>query len=473
MKKYSSNMATVAVCTLIATSAHAIYPGATLVNGSFTNPYTNQSTDAWKLVGSMTFPNGDNCSGVQISPEWVVASGHCSMEDTVIFKNYLSTDARGSTFTCRESGDSENGLHRNPVISPIGAMAISMCRLTNPERFAAPAAYPALTIAPYKSVGERPFGKELIVGYGSDDSSRNRLGRAAFGNRLSDGNDICSVLHPFYFAGQSSCISGWEGGDSGGGRFWFSPYATAPTLIGVIDGVSFTQPVLNWIQTRTNLYSSLAHPTVAAGSTAFGRPLTDAPGSLPQPPAIKVSGTSVTVSWQVPALATGEAIDDYRVYEGPGVLNTSETLERDVSVPFSATPSTVLTGVALGQRKVCVQPRRFGMEASPNRDVNCTYYNNIQPVATNIVVTSTAASTTLRNIRLNWGVQGSGSGVGYKISYTIRYPSGPAKSGSADLTTTSWNLGLATKGGQLCGKVTAYTSIFDGVPTTIPCVVLQ
>jgi hypothetical protein len=459
---------TALMSALAVTSAQAIFPGTPLANGVIAHPYTGQPTDAWKLVGTMTYPSGDFCSAVQISSEWVVASGHCALEVGTVFKNALSTDPRGSVLTCDEPGESD-AEHRYPYLAPFILLTdISMCRLDNPERFAAPTAFPALTSPPYLLAGVRPYGKELLVGTGSDTPSRDRLGRATFTTRTSSKYAICPSEHPFYF-NQDNCILGLESGDSGGGRYWYSPYADAPAMIGILGAADFSQAVLDWVRARADKYSRLTPPRIVATSVAFGRPLTDVPGALPQPPAVKLNGRQVVVTWRAP-MSVGEVVDEYRVYEG-SVNSSGLTLARVLSVPSSAAPSATLTGVALGSRKVCVQARRQGVEASANTESNCTVYENVLPVAGTIWVSSAPVSRLFRTVTINWGVTPSATGapIMYKVEYAIKYPSGLTKTAKTVLASTSLRVGLLNKGTQLCASVAAISSTGGSVPMPAQC----
>ena len=449
------------VSALVAQGALAVHPGTSLVNGSFTHPYTGEPTDAWKLVGTMSYPAGGMCSAVQVSREWVIATRHCSLETGVVFRNQLSIDPAGSPVTCKES-DEQNVAR--PQEGPLDS-DMTMCRLDFPDRFALPSAYPA--IGPHQSaLGEitpRALGRQMSVGYGSDDPARDRLGRAAIGTRVAPG-PFCETEDTFFF--EPRCSLRTEDGDSGGGIYWYSPHNPQPTYVGVLGGSILNQILIDWIKVRTTKYSRLTPPTFATFDQAFGRPVLDAPRGLARPPVVKLVGQQVVVSWTT-ALQPGEVVDDFFVQEGP---ISPLALERAV-VALGTARTLSFTGVAAGQRKVCVSPRRMRMQAMAAQDL-CVQYENYKPIATNVLLQTKASTSTIKTVSLVWGVSDAVGLTRYKVSYTITSPAGSKRSGVTDVAATSVSLGLIPLGHRVCSSVTAYTPNFDGQATS-QCAVVQ
>lgn len=444
------------LAALLPVSAMAITPNVYVPGSPLVNPFVGQETEVWKLVGKLAYPNGGSCSAIQINREWVIATGHCSIEEGAIFTNGYSLDPRGSGFVCTVPYKKYTD-HMNDM---------SACRLKNPERFTAPSSYPP--IIEFDSggtlVAERGVGSNIQVGYGGGAMSAN------FGVALSLSTSRLSAYKKFYTEANrlgSSQQMVWDGGDSGGGFYWFAPDGQRVGLYDVISG-----PLdATWLKSVISAAGSPL-PEFTTFAEVGGGSFRHIPPPLAVSANIRVTAGAISVSWTAPELVAGEQIDDYHIYEG-----VTETPETQMYVG-NATRSVVINGISqLPGRILCVVPRNDGQE--PTEGHSCISYDARIPNAVGGIGMTQAGVSKIKEVTITWSkpdnmvavINHTGAEVGgvsgYSVVLTVKSPAGTVR--TTTMTTPSYQTQAKVNvaaGSQVCSKISALTSWATGAASS-------
>lgn len=424
-------------------NVHAIEPNVYVPGQPVVNPQSGQATDVWRFVGSAA-----GCSAVQITREWVVASGHCALMDETTFKNGWSGSTGGSQLDCDEVSDGGHFINTG-----LNLADISICRLRNPERFNPTIPFPALSAVAKITgpISERGLGTILQVGTSVLQPTISMAFSSTIFSRKIGGNSF--TLNDLDMRVK------WQSGDSGGGIYWFADRSNTPVLIGGVGWVYDPDFIRRKILARGD-----ALPIFLTEVEMENLSTRRTPPALTAPPVIKQTAVdSATVSWQAPNLGSGDSIDDYIIYNGaiggtPSVGYASSSSRSATFTPAPNAPS----------QKVCVAPRKAELEAVSTK--NCSEFSSGYPVASNLSVVSTG-TTAIKTVTMAWLVNPAPMTTRSQLSYSIRSTTGTVRSGSTSTDKRSFTIGV-TAGSQLCFSVKPSTDWATGVQQTT-CQLIQ
>lgn len=432
----------IAMACALSTSVMAITPSIYTGTSTVVNPFTGLATDAWKFAGYAENLSGGKCSAVQITPQWVVATAHCPLNDSATFHNGWSTDPAGSTFDCDETTD---GGHKNFTLD------LSVCRLKNPERFSPPATFPPMIgQAAALLIQKRGLGSILYTGYAGGAQPTMNFGQAT--TERAQGASSFDVDGPSSFHG--------DGGDSGGGMHWFGANDGRAALYWIISGAHDT--TVDWRPWVMNKITSGGGtpPAVLSEQDVLLRANSVVPPPLSTGPVVRVTGTGqFTVTWMPPSLSSIEQIDDYHFYEGV-VGSTPRTM-------FTTGTTAVVTGAQQSPtHRVCAVPRNDGLESITLS--NCTTFESAYPLVSGLQVAS-SGTTSLKTVRTSWNQSTVNSVFQYTAKYTVKSQSGSVRTASVVLprssSSPSFTVGV-TAGSEFCVQVYSSTPWSDGAITS-------
>lgn len=443
MKHHAPSILAIAAACALSTSVMAITPSIYTGTPPVVNPFTGLATDAWKFVGyTDNHPTGGTCSAVQITPQWVVSTEHCPLNDSLVFRNGWSTDPAGSQFDCDETTD---GGHKNV------ALDLSVCRLKNPERFSPPATFPPmLSQAAAILIAKRGLGSILHTGYMNGTQPTMNFGQAT--SEIPQSANSFDIDKPKGFQA--------NGGDSGGGQHWFGANDGRSALYFIISGPSNTSTDWGpWVRSKI-VTGGGTPPAVLSEQDVLLRASAVVPPPLSVKPTVRVTGTGqFTVTWTPPSLSAIEQIDDYHVYEGV-VGSTPRTL-------FTTGNTASFTGAQQSPtHRVCAVPRNDGLE-SITLD-NCTAFESTYPLLDGLQVTSSGA-TSLKTVRTSWTRSSVISLLQYTAKYTVKSQSGSIRTATVVVPQSTGNptfsVGVAA-GSEFCVQVHGSTPWADGAVTS-------
>jgi len=425
----------IAIACALSTSAMAVTPNIYTGSPTVVNPFTGLATDIWKFAGyTDNHPSGGRCSAVQITPKWVIATKHCPLNDYLIFRNGWSTDPRGSTFDCDET---TNGGHKHPEAD------VSICRLTNPERFSPPADFPPMiNRAALDLIANRGLGSVFHVGYSGGTAPTMNFGLTVRGAALGVNSYNIGRL------GAVGSAFSWNGGDSGGAVYWFGANDGRPSFYVNISGGSSTVDWVSWARGKITDRGDTP-PAVLNEQDVLLRASAVVPPPLATRPSVRVTGVGkFSVSWTPPTLSSIEQIDDYQLYEG-----TTADAPRKM---FVSGTSALITGAQeASQHRLCVAPRNDGLESIS--ELNCVTFDSYYPIVSGLQITS-SGTTSLKSVRTSWSVRGASTSV---VKYTIKSAAGSTRTGNLSVSTGTFTVGVAV-GSEFCVQVNGTTLWSDG-----------
>jgi hypothetical protein len=278
MFDHFSKRALVLGAMLACGSSHAVHPGVLPANGPVINPFTNQETQVWKLVGNST-----GCSAILISPEWTLSANHCRAgwvlpenPPTLHYYRNNHLSAAADPLTVGQTKNNRDTCERVP------GRDYWLCRLQTPGTFPVPFAFPPLVAAPISSADSLAnlqglgsnigslmlYGRSPVAGRQSVDDPAPPLNYVAFRTFSGTPLGYSPITDP-----DSHTIAWIDAGDSGGAAFWFSP-SGQPALIGtsVTPLHFFTEADITWIRDKITAYGDTPPATVFAltmSSTTF------------------------------------------------------------------------------------------------------------------------------------------------------------------------------------------------------------
>lgn len=428
--------------TLLSTSAQAVVngivpstaPGAPAI----VNPFTGQSTDAWKLVGYL------GCSGFQISREWVMHAGHCAINanTTGTFRSHLGSSPVLGTDCYRQ-----------------GAYDFQICRLQNPAALAAPSSYPALVALPVAwrdSAKATKYGSLMGYGHATAGDGLAFVGMDGFPFGF---NPAAPGLTPLPYT---------SSGDSGGAVYWFPPASDTPYLTGVlvVAGTVATSPLylnadnLAFIKSTIESRGDVA-PAMPALNLVYTPPAGDPPPELAAVPVVARSGftNNITLRWGTPAASP--TVSRFQVS-----LGREGAIERSLSV--TAGTSNNQLGLTLNPAKytLCVRPENVIGASRPARPSifgwtapNCTAYDNRdnQATITGLTHTGNKAVSTQMGVGFAWASTPAPVDLalsGYRVTQSVSYPSGPSRTSTTTVSTPAVSI-TTVRGSRVCVSVAA------------------
>lgn len=415
-------------------------PGAPAV----VNPFSGQTTDVWKLVGYL------GCSGFQITREWAIHAGHCGIpsDQSRTFSNHLGSSLVLGSKCVRQ-----------------GTYDFQLCRLENPAGLTALPQYPALSVVP-------SFTLDTASRFGS----LMAYGRSNIGDGLAfiGFNGLPYNYTPA--APTSPQVPFPVSGDSGGAAFWFSPTSPAPVIVGVlVGGTTLNNSPLYFNQSNLDF---IRDTIVAAGDPApvlrtTAQNFTDPGGiqapELAQPPLLSISASSGSVQWTTPAATP--AVSSFEV-----TLGRDGVLERRLTVQANQGNTSSFTGLAPGKYTACVLPRnavgpanaaqiRLNVTTNPwyivlTKTPNCASVDARVPQSTvsGVTAAKSTVSSELSKASFSWPAATPLPAdmviSRYRLAQTITYPTGPKRTGTADVAATTGSF-TVPKGSKVCVTVAA------------------
>jgi hypothetical protein len=482
-------IASIAICCAMP-QAWAIRDGIVRTTDTIiVHPYLKEKKiEAWKLIGKDT--DGDRCSGVRISKEWIMGSAHCFFSPdpaTKMFSNEFGS-ATVDTQTC-SNPPLEFGytLKNNHQFNDI-----SVCRLKDGGTFPGLANYPVLAVMPaFNENNSLKMGGMLVGGL-------SKLGgEKSYQVGLVDLNGVPYGLDPETVSRKVS-MPYVVSGDSGGAAYWLPPNGQDPALVGIISEMGEGGlPGVPWYFTAENLSKVVAYikrvgqptdqvPVIHTTPSSYFVPTGSAssPGMMTAAPLVHAASptvnTSITVTWVQPS-TTPVAIDRYRV-----TLTQDGVVSRTVWVASGQPLATNFTGLKVSANgRVCVTPSSdsagfatsiyAGSGPGDNGGLypvlpGCTEVDNRAPAAvgglSDAVVSRTSVSST---IRTSWAPTDLLAKT-YRVTQTTTFRAGPKRVVTKETGITSMSTSV-TKGATLCTQVTPLSALRLTGAANTTCVV--
>lgn len=314
-----------------------------------TNPGTpGQLVSLWKLVGKVS-----GVSGVQIAPDWLLASRHASPKAGDTFSNgYGSAQIDTLPGSPAAMGSGASGC-----VTLGNTVDLSLCRLKS--RIALPNGdrFPRLLKldVPIKAISgtQRSKGYFLTVGGGAPS------GKVTYS--WTDANGIPYGYSPITQPEAKAPFH--ASGDSGGAKFWFVPEQPDGVLAGIVVFAgpvsfgfqAFDESVASWVT------SVIADPQQAPqwvkasefASRTLDELLPPRLDNFPTANALTATSTATSLSLKWGPPSTPGSFDNYLVMMGtPGANGTIKS----AFVPKTATSYT-FTGLSTGAHyAACVLP---------------------------------------------------------------------------------------------------------------------
>jgi Trypsin len=471
-------------CALAASMLCASLPAAAdnaiLLSGDIaevTNPFTNQVTDVWKLLGIST----NNCWGVQVSPYWVLASAHCgnaSVDTNNNFKNFYGS-ALIEPGSCKVVPS-----HRPDTL----VNDLSMCRLSSPLMGAS--TYP-----------------KLVKGFSIDRLNANKMGSLMGFGRTKSG--VAPLTLGFYgfnglpygyepaLSAQPAPIQNGDGGSSTG-VFWYSPGSNTPAVVGVISkpngstwGDNDSPSRVAWYITNQNadeLNAIIRSNNIANGHTDpdlvfitpaqyFTAPAGDLPPELSTPPKASWFGNgSVKLKWA--GVSSTSGLNGYKVSSGhdkdPQSLRVQNVSDSTLEATLSNVPGSA-------DSMACVQPFNNVGHANAawvpfNKDIavetpNCVAMDTRQPLVIQGLTLSTSPAGSFTKVMATWAAQSLPTSS-YRIDIVTAYNSGPTRKSTQYQLASQPNWATTVvKGTKVCMTISGLTAIQRPGSGSTSCIV--
>jgi hypothetical protein len=477
-----------ALLVTLASSGHAVNIGISPNAGPVVNPFTGQETSVWKLVG---YSSG--CTAFQITPEWVMSSLHCAagatsgylngriapgVEVPLLYNEYL-TLANGDQWRVCAAVTEPNPNKPSEQIQT----DLFICRLSDPQPFAAAGPFPPLVAGPIQGV--YPPTWPTLPTYQQLAQTGAKYGSLMLGGRA--GPDLLAFIGfnglPYGYSPitdpAGSTIPELVGGDSGGAMFSFSPITGKPAFAGITTHpLQFlTEGTIAFIKDHITQYAALTHkadapPTSVSTLEHYGNTTSKPAADLSAPPVgLSLMGSNFTVRWSA---AADPSVTAYNVtYGHDGAITGRATVSAAANGPYQL---AIPTGNA-ANLTVCAQPVNpvgvGNMAIVTNRypgakaftTPNCTAFDLRRwapPAApTNVALTSALdIKTRLLKVSASWAAPAPAGVViaSYRVNSVITYATGPKRSATSTTTTPSFST-LVPSGSTVCVSVTSVSDV--------------
>ncbi|WP_344667292.1 fibronectin type III domain-containing protein [Catenulispora yoronensis] len=302
---------TVLAAMIAAPAAEAIGNGFDPHTAQVVVPGTSTVVTEWKLAGQ------GFAQGVQIAPQWILASGHAAPQAGGTF-----TDEYGSAKIDRIAGNCLGGGH--------GLCDVSVAHLATP--IPAPAFPPLLLDGVPNPQGSTIAGDTLAVGNGGSTTGRPTVGWT----QPTRYNLDLSVLQ----SGLSSI-----NGDSGGPSFYYYPGHSTGVLQGIATASAYgiVGGLQQFSADTVKPFLDGVLPPGTVTWTTFGQlgPTPLVPEPVAQP-TVTSNYRSITVSW--PAVTATPPVTGYRAV----LVNTGDVRDTTVIATDANTHTAVFDGLTLG-----------------------------------------------------------------------------------------------------------------------------
>lgn len=417
------------------------------------NPFTNQATDAWKLVGYL------GCSAFQISREWVIQAGHCALaaNATGTYSGHLgSSTVLGSDCT---------------TFGAAGGDDFQLCRLKNPENLTPFGNYPAMVALPAAwrtdTVNAIKYGS--LMGYGHATAG-DGLAFVSLDGYPYNFDPAAPNLTPYPIA---------SGGDSGGARFWFPPSSGTAYMVGVLvnaGGVAGARLTAFYFR-EDNLASIKSiiqargdtPPNMPAISSVFTPPTGNPAPRLPAPATISRVGNnaSAVLQWSTPSATP--AVSQFKVS-----ISRNGVLDNSFYVQAGASSNQVTLNLNSDKYLLCIRPYNAIGASQPadsfaydNEDwaharvssANCQTLDNRsnQSTITGLAATGNTLVSSQVSVNFGWGTTVSPADLSianYRVTQAVSYGTGPSRTTTTTVTGTRASV-ILPKGSKVCITVAA------------------
>jgi hypothetical protein len=267
-------------------------------------PGTSTAVDEWRLAGQ------GFAQGVQIAPQWIMASGHAHPILNSTFRNeYGSAVVDKIAGVCAVAGS---------------GCDVSVAHLATPIN--APS-FPPLLLDGVPQPGTTVTGNTLAVGNGGSTNGRP---------------SVAWVPDDVTLAALQGGLVTDINGDSGGPAFYYAPGSTTGVLQGLNSTMAYgvlsgLQP-LNSTKVKPFLDSVLPAGTVTWVAFSQLGPAPLVPEPVPNP-TVTTTATSITATW--PAVTSNPPVISYRAV----LVRTDNILATTVISTDAATHTATFTGV--------------------------------------------------------------------------------------------------------------------------------
>lgn len=447
-----------AALALLQQPAHAIIngivPSMATDAPAIVNPFTGQATDAWKLVGRLT------CSAFQISREWVIEAGHCSVGGgTATFTGHLGTSPVQYSDCYKQGADD-----------------FQLCRLKNPENMTPLASYPPMVALPSAwrddSVNGVKYGSVMGYGHASLGDGLAFVGLDGFPQNFEA---AAPKLTPVPFT---------SGGDSGGAAYWFPVGSAKAHMVGILVSAStvsgspfyFREDNLAWIKSTIAARGDVP-PDMPAISSVFTPSTSNPAPRLSAQPTLTRSGNTNTVTLQWSTPSASPAVSTFKVTLGrggalessfnaaPGASSNQVTL--NLSAPDKYTfCARAYNAIGASEPGFAFLYLLSGQLYSPN----CLDIDNRDNLSTitGLATTGNTAVSSQISVGFSWSANIAPADLklaGYRVTQVVSYPTGPSR--TSTITTAAQRVSvLATKGSKVCVSVSALSSAYKTGPVS-------
>jgi len=467
-----------AVLVTLAASAQAANIGINPRTGQpVVNPFTGQTTDAWKWVGKAS-----GCTAILITPQWVMSTAHCPAGAASGYTNDQLTPGVEHALMFNEKVTLADGsvvsacttvmLPPTPPATQPEATDQFICRLKAPGGITGHGPMLPLVAAPvsnwlpgYYQLADGTAGWGSLMLYGR--AGPDLLSFVGF-NGLP--HQWSAITDP-----TGATIPELVGGDSGGAIFSYSPVNGQVALTGLTTHpLQFLMPeAIAFIQRHIQLLGDTP-PRVVDTAAHFGDTSRRSAKDLATPPAATVQANGqLQVRWTPPADAS---VTGYALSYGTG-----GAIQGRQSLGTTSTQALVPTNGA-SSFTACVQPTnaigpanagwvRSRYPGSKFFSVpNCSTFDLRAPEAPQLTLDSVYDASIKRyRMTARWTHTGPTASPSTQVNTRTAYPTGPARTTSAALTTTSLSSWVAP-GAEFCVTATGISQVgVRGAPSPTLC----